>query len=663
MAIYYLDYEGGNNANAGTSFATRWKTLVGGAAGLVAGDTVRVMGSPDPVSLGTNVTFTFQSGTATLAAAKTTHICDCDNTWTGTTYVTTASSSDAKQGSYSASLAVSSSHSGGKVAYYTLPSTLDLSAYTKVSFWFKVNNAVLGSKIILKLCSDTTGDTALHTFTITADRSFPNGWMPFTFLSSATPEGMEYLSDAVNSVAVYTDGGIGDVQINFDNILACNDLTLTCVIGQESSATSFIWYPIRYIDGTNLKFEWDRTAYVSSSPPTWHAATKTSTCYVRETIRLEFTESTSSFPGSADSLITFSCGWNRTDMSTQTGLTFVMPDNGNSYKHELQAKHWQVSRLGTVYNDYAARYGQKGKILSCGFYGSLYSTTESYAAYSTCYFIANQIYGLYNPQNSVSITDCKFYSNQYAIFAQGDTDLGYLGAWQNIVVKNCDYGVYTQRRLRLDNIDVSYGYVGIYSFVFGETEIGTAKIDNCTYGLYVVRGVIKSHNTTITNVLSGGAAVYGNVQITDLNGGGMVQYANSSSSHIWIEKVASPVHGTSTISIKHTPKLDQNFEWMPLSQLSQPFAVKASAQVTCKVWARRTNTTVQGLIRIPAAYTKGLVADVTAALTAAADTWQELTVTFTPTANTVGILIFESYNNSASTSGSVYFGDVTVTQA
>lgn len=60
MAVWYCDYEGGNNANNGTSFAQRWKTInaATAAAGVAAGDTVRIMGSPAATSLGINGTWT-----------------------------------------------------------------------------------------------------------------------------------------------------------------------------------------------------------------------------------------------------------------------------------------------------------------------------------------------------------------------------------------------------------------------------------------------------------------------------------------------------------------------------------------------------------------------------------------------------------------------------
>jgi hypothetical protein len=67
MATFYLDFEGGNDANDGTTFANRWKSLTTGAtaARTAPSDTVRIMGSPAPTSLGQNGVWTSQALQAT----------------------------------------------------------------------------------------------------------------------------------------------------------------------------------------------------------------------------------------------------------------------------------------------------------------------------------------------------------------------------------------------------------------------------------------------------------------------------------------------------------------------------------------------------------------------------------------------------------------------
>ena len=69
MTTRYLDFDGGNDGNDGSTFALHKKTLASAAAGLAGGDTVRVMASLDPTSLGINATFTNESDTVTLASA------------------------------------------------------------------------------------------------------------------------------------------------------------------------------------------------------------------------------------------------------------------------------------------------------------------------------------------------------------------------------------------------------------------------------------------------------------------------------------------------------------------------------------------------------------------------------------------------------------------
>ena len=60
MTTYYVDYVGGNDGSAGTSFATRKQTITSATALAVAGDTVRVIQSPAPTSLGQTATWTNQ---------------------------------------------------------------------------------------------------------------------------------------------------------------------------------------------------------------------------------------------------------------------------------------------------------------------------------------------------------------------------------------------------------------------------------------------------------------------------------------------------------------------------------------------------------------------------------------------------------------------------
>lgn len=57
MTTFYLDFEGGNDSNDGTSFANRWQTFSGGPlkTRVTPGDVVRMMGCPPPFYIGTGL--------------------------------------------------------------------------------------------------------------------------------------------------------------------------------------------------------------------------------------------------------------------------------------------------------------------------------------------------------------------------------------------------------------------------------------------------------------------------------------------------------------------------------------------------------------------------------------------------------------------------------
>jgi hypothetical protein len=135
------------------------------------------------------------------------------------------------------------------------------------------------------------------------------------------------------------------------------------------------------------------------------------------------------------------------------------------------------------------------------------------------------------------------------------------------------------------------------------------------------------------------------------------QFSNAG---VAVDDVATPVHGTATRSYRHVPTTN-TFSEVPFVQPLQPFAVNGSALVTFKIWVRRTTLNVAARIRLKGYMTPGVDADITATITAAINTWEELTVTCTPSAPGVVQIDLESY--SVGGSGFVYFGDATVTQA
>ena len=95
-------------------------------------------------------------------------------------------------------------------------------------------------------------------------------------------------------------------------------------------------------------------------------------------------------------------------------------------------------------------------------------------------------------------------------------------------------------------------------------------------------------------------------------------------------------------------------------------AVAGSGTVTVKIWMYRTNTgtTSYGKLIIPADSTLGISSDQVANNTAgAANTWEEITVTASPTSAGIMEVQIETATDSSTSSGSVYFDDMTVEQS
>lgn len=354
MAVYFLDYEGGNDANDGLSFANRWKTFGSGAtaARIAPGDTIRVMGSPVPTSLGVNGTWTNLSPTVTLASALNALIDNCDTAWTASPNVTcTANTSTYRTPTGSASMAIAAGFTTGLAAYKALAGATDYSAYQGITFWIQVNATVAASTLSIRLCSDAAGAVTVDTLVIPA-LPIANAWVP-VYIDKGSA-----LGASIQSIALYCDADPGTVTVLLDNIstvkAAGNDnLNLTSLIGKNTAGE--YWWALRSINGTTVTLD---NCPLSASTATilgYVGTTETVTTHKRETIKTTMTTGSVHVvqdSGSSGNSITFSGGWNRTDMSTQDGVTYFDGQCANGTCLDLTSRSFiHLDKL------YAVRYG------------------------------------------------------------------------------------------------------------------------------------------------------------------------------------------------------------------------------------------------------------------------------------------------------------------
>lgn len=258
----YVDYEGGSDGNDGLSYANRKKTITSATTGAAAGDTVRVMGSPAPTSLGQAATWTNLSPTVTLATAVTQMISDCETNWTASANVTcTSNTTNFKENTKSQQIAIAAGFTTGLAAYFPT-GTLDLSGYQQVSFWLRCEATLAGAKnLSLQLCTDTVGAVSVHTVNLPdLTGAALTQWCPVTVDLAGN------LNSAIKSVALYVDTDNGAVTILLDNICACKAsastgaLSLTSLLGWSDStgsggAETETWYGIASINGTTVKLD------------------------------------------------------------------------------------------------------------------------------------------------------------------------------------------------------------------------------------------------------------------------------------------------------------------------------------------------------------------------------------------------------------------------
>lgn len=338
MATFYLDPQGGNDANDGTTFANRWKTVINGAtaARIAPGDEIRVIGSFPKSDTGVNATFTNKSDTVTLDSALNVLITDCETNWTASANVTATTSTARKSGSNSVQLAIAAGFTTGKVAYFDLGSNQNYSAYQGITFYMESNVALNAGVLQIRLCSDTVGDVAVDTLSIPYV-PYPSTavWSPYYIDKGSA------LGSAIRSIAVYANSDPGTVTIKIDNFSTVkakganetDNLNLTSLI---SSGATGLQYPVRSINGTTVRIDLNPLHAVSGQTVRgWAGTTGSFDFYKQEPVRVDVTVGFFSSmlavqdSGVAGNPITFSGGWNRSDMSAQNSETWL--DGLHSY--------------------------------------------------------------------------------------------------------------------------------------------------------------------------------------------------------------------------------------------------------------------------------------------------------------------------------------------
>lgn len=794
MTIYYLDYEGGNNGAAGTSFATRWQTLTGGpTVGRVsAGDTIRVMASPDYTSMGQNgqwtdgplvagyavvgstnttpivlnmsttylnsvnlivgdtvkvtgipgntnangmwkvsaltdgyVTIVNADGSnsvgngtnsisgsfrkvshlvVTIPTAVTKNVALCGNAnqkpaWTASASVTSATSTIFKEGENSVQIDVGAGFTTGLAAYYAT-GTLDLSGYQQLSFWIQQisGNLVASGNVCLKLCSDVAGVTAVHTVNIPAINLL-NRWHPITVdLGSA-------MSSSIKSIAFYVNTDGGSQKFLIDNIIACkapsaaDSLTLSSLIskGPSNGDGHEGWFSIQSINANRIVLDGTALSVPGASPQRGYAGTTENvTLYKRETIKttpasnISNTVQQITVGGSSSATLNISGGWNRTDMSTQTGETWFDGSSGAGYgisDGSTNSSYLSIDKINfTRYNYglYQTTSANRWNIdtITCG---NCVNGGISFGGHS------NTINTISLVQNGTSSLIGAGAVVQTIARADGtSSDVGVtLGSGSYVTTitqanNNGNSGVLAGiggyvKSIEAANGNVTSGYISVNNAVCGNVTasgnkygieaggsmnskvLGGTTSNNSLGSVMCSTGQIKIRNLVATDTIEvAGLSIYPDARVYFEKYDGVLGNTVIFTTAGLIQTQSAVVHGDTTNAWKFSPTANNRNQYYPLNLPLARVACSANNLVTVSAWFQRTNTGLTGQLICKGDQIAGSSNDVTAQMTVGADTWEQVTITFTPTE--MGVVEIEAQFWGGSTY-SGYVGDLTITQA
>lgn len=694
--------------------------------------------------------------------------------WVGSTNVTTSlatTGSSPKAGTGDV-ITIAAGFTTGKIAYYTLPATLNSSAYQQLSLFINQTAGTLGG-LTISLCSDTTGDTAVDTFTIPSTGAL-NVWTPFTINKGSA------LGSSIRSISISRAANNGAQTFQFNSIVACKSPTSVDALSNTSLVTKNNETEGAYAvggfggsDGTIV--------FLDSNPPSSNNATTGGAYYgTTETVGLWRYEplnpwtlnsvalpSTSTaatsytvFPANSGILnnpITYSGGWDSTNMSTRTGQTWFSNQNGNGYGlynfnavTDITIDRVNYTRCNIGW--FSDTGGTRNIIQNCNYTATSNFGFSNSNSNVSGFQVQNCIvdntastgvsisYGSNDVNNPVVINNCTFSGNVTSNLVINNAS----GSYPYYNITNSSFN--TSSNIGINTSFLGYGTITSNSInYFNSTALSTTNniigtINNLTFvpepagGTQLIAAQLTSGNsvlpqniyttfnnvtvnaptttysqgtTAITTLLNGCAnfkffncsfnttnVSYNQNSLYDLGGQylynctGIPSSLTSPSANLqaYILNAANYSQdegntvgnnkiyfqgglATSQTAVRNTPS---GYAWslaptstttvtsaFPLKLKIASVAANGGSAVTVSAYMRRTNTGLTMQLVCPANQPYGPTSDTVASITAAADTWQQVSISFTPTQNGVFDIYVYVYGGTTFTG---YVDDVEVTQ-
>jgi hypothetical protein len=502
----------------------------------------------------------------------------------------------------------------------------------------------------LALCSDTLGDTVVDTINIPALGAL-NTWHPVTVNLGAN------LGASIQSVALYivTDNG-GQIFL-IDNIIACkaassaDSLTLASLVSKSSGSGDEAWYAIQSINGDAVMLaNSNGVVSTNSNIRGYMGTTETVSTYKREPTRQSPSATTTTAVnvfndnGTAGNLIAYSGGWNRTDMSTQTGETWYDGVNGNGYCYvglNSAISFVSTDKLNAVRFNQAWRFIPPNvTMLSGRFTGS----TGPAIIFNAPATLTGPIWSNNNTGSGFSASEAggsigtiKNASNN------GSSGIAFNGnSFINITIIEAAHNN-TGSGLNLGSS--SNGVIGSLT-ANGNTTYGIEASSGTNHR--IGGGSTSGNRSGGVNIKSNGTNYLSNFTIneatefvgatTSTPGGLFSNRHDNTDNNSWVfnawftvNQQTAVVDSPATTAWKISPTNANATASIPARLKLGTIVCAASSLVTITARMQRDNTGLTMRLVCPGGQISGVASDVTSDMTAAANTWETVTITFTPT--------------------------------
>jgi hypothetical protein len=678
------------------------------------------------------------------------------------------------KGGVSDQIAINASFTTGKIAYYTLPATLNSSAYEQLSLFIFQSAGTLGG-LTISLCSDTLGNTAVDTFTIPSTGAL-SVWTPFTINKGSA------LGSSIQSVSISRAANNGAQTFVFNSIVAVKSPTSVDALSNTSLVTKNNGTEGAYAvggfggsDGTIVFLDSSPTANnLTTTGGAYYGTTETVGLYRYEPLN-PYTLNSLALPststdsnancvlptnnGILNAPITYSGGWDSTNMSTRTGQTWFSNQNGNGYglSNNNSSNYITTDRLNytRMFIGWAGNSTLVGNVIqNCNYTASNSSgngisiTTVSQQQLQSC-IVTNTgstgvsiAYGSTDINNPVVINNCTFSGNVTSNLSINTSSSGYpyynitnssfnTSSGTGIVTSWFGYATITSNSINYFNttgfnpLSNIIGTINNLTFVpepAGGSQIISATLNQTytvlpqniytTFNNVTVSAPTTAYSQGATNLslcLNGGCSnfkffncsftptnvVYSNGnQLTDTGGAYLYNctgvpstisaattliapyilnaaiYSQDEGNTVGNNKIYfSGGLATSQTAVRNTPS---GYAWslaptststvtsaFPLKLKLASVAANGGSAVTISAYMRRTNTGLTMQLVCPANQPYGPTSDTTASITAVADTWQQVSISFTPTQNAVFDIYVYVYGGTTFTG---YVDDLGVSQ-